>query len=75
MSLINDYSVHILAAQQQRELRAEAENDRLVRLARGDRLPWWNPLVAMARRIRISHIRTGRRTPPSLVPPAHRVAH
>lgn len=45
MSLNNDYITRILVDQRQREFRAEAANDRLARIAQGDRAPWWLRLL------------------------------
>ncbi len=50
MSIIHDYTVTILAAQRQREFAAEAANDRLVRLALGDRPVWWRRLLRLGAR-------------------------
>ena len=44
MSLINDYSIQLLAVQKGIELRAEADNNRLARLALAGRQPWWRRL-------------------------------
>ena len=44
MSLTNDYTVQLLAVQKGIELRAEADNDRLVRIALAGRQPWWRRL-------------------------------
>jgi hypothetical protein len=41
MSLNNDYTSQYLAAQRLRDLQAEAANDHLVRITRGDNSPWW----------------------------------
>ncbi len=45
MSLNNDYITRILVDQRQQELRAEAANNRLARIAQGDRTPWWLRLL------------------------------
>lgn len=45
MSLNNDYVVQILARERQQEFQAEAARDRLVRIARGNRVPWWRRLL------------------------------
>jgi len=44
MSLYNDYSVQLLSQQRIRDFRAEAANDRLVRIATGGHSPWWRRL-------------------------------
>ena len=44
MSLTNDYTVQLLAVQKSIELRAEADNDRLARIALAGRQPWWRRL-------------------------------
>ena len=48
MSLINDYSISSLAAQRQYEFQLEAANDRLARIAMGER-------PRRARKVRRSH--------------------
>jgi hypothetical protein len=44
MSIINDYSVKIIAEQRQRDFQAEAANERLARVALGERQVWWRRL-------------------------------
>jgi hypothetical protein len=45
MSLMNDYSVKIIAEQRQRDFEAEAAHERLAREARGERQGWWQRLL------------------------------
>jgi len=45
MSINNDYTFTIMAQQRQRDLWAEAANDRLAALARGDRPMGWRRLI------------------------------
>jgi hypothetical protein len=45
MSIINDYTVKSMAEQRQRDLWAEAANDRLAALVRAGRPMWWRRLV------------------------------
>jgi hypothetical protein len=45
MSIINDYSVKIIADQRQHEYQTAAANERLARIARGDRPVWWRRLL------------------------------
>lgn len=45
MTIINDYTFSIMAEQRQHDLWAEAANDRLAALARGDRSVWWRRLL------------------------------
>jgi hypothetical protein len=44
MSLMNDYSVKIIAEQRQRDFEAEAAHERLARAALGERHGWWQRL-------------------------------
>jgi hypothetical protein len=44
MSYYNDYAVKMIADQRQRDFQAEAANERLARIARGDRAGWWRRL-------------------------------
>jgi hypothetical protein len=44
MSLMNDYSVKIIAEQRQREFEAAAAHERLARAALGERHGWWQRL-------------------------------
>jgi hypothetical protein len=39
--MINDYSISILTNQRRQDLMAEADNDRLAKLATADRTSWW----------------------------------
>jgi hypothetical protein len=41
MSVNNDYGIAIMAGQRQRELQAEAAQNRLARVARGDAVSFW----------------------------------
>ena len=45
MTIINDYTFSIMAEQRQHDLWAEAANDRLAALARGDRSMWRRRLL------------------------------
>jgi hypothetical protein len=45
MSIINDYTVKSMAEQRQRDLWAEAANDRLAALVRAGRPTWWRRLI------------------------------
>ena len=44
MSIMNDYSVKIMAEQRQRDFQAEAASERLARVAAGERQVWWRRL-------------------------------
>jgi hypothetical protein len=44
MSLMNDYSVKIIAEQRQRDFEAAAAHERLARTALGERYSWWQRL-------------------------------
>jgi hypothetical protein len=46
MSYINDYSFKTMADQRQRDLMAEAAQNRLAAIARGSRPVWWHRLLA-----------------------------
>jgi hypothetical protein len=71
MSLINDYSVSVVAAQRQHELQNEASEARLARLVGGSRPSWWQRLTGLS-----GHGRTSGAAAPRPVPmPRHRVAH
>jgi hypothetical protein len=45
MSYINDYSFKAMADQRQRDLMAEAAQNRLAAIARGSRPVWWRRLL------------------------------
>jgi hypothetical protein len=45
MSYINDYSFKAMADQRQRDLMAEAAQNRLAAIARGSRPIWWRRLL------------------------------
>jgi hypothetical protein len=45
MSYINDYSFKAIADQRQRDLMAEAAQNRLAAIARGSRPVWWRRLL------------------------------
>ena len=45
MSYINDYSFKAMADQRQRDLVAEAAQNRLAAMARGSRSVWWRRLL------------------------------
>jgi hypothetical protein len=45
MSYINDYSFKAMADQRQRDLVAEAAENRLAAIARGSRPVWWRRLL------------------------------
>ena len=64
MSINNDYTVSIMAQQRQRDLWAEAANDRLAALARGDRPMGWRRLIPTR------SVRATKRPVPSSVTPA-----
>jgi hypothetical protein len=69
MSLINDYSVSLLAAQRQRELQDEAREARVARLAAGSRPSWWQRLSGSRGR------QSGTAAPRPVPVPQHRAAH
>ena len=46
MSYINDYSFKAMADQRQRDLVAQAAQNRLAAMARGSRSVWWRRLLA-----------------------------
>ena len=48
MTINNDYLHLQIAAQRQRELHAQAANDRLARQAMAGRTPWWRRLADTA---------------------------
>jgi hypothetical protein len=69
MSFTSEYAIGIMAAQRQKELQAEAAQERLARIARGDEASFWQRLfVSTSRRLS-----AGKRRPVAVI--RHRSAH
>ena len=56
MTLYNDYVITVLARQQQKELLAQAAQDRLARLVPRGRAPWWRRLLVSGTALRTSRV-------------------
>jgi len=68
MSLIDDYTIHVLHDQRHSELMARAAEERLARGVLADQAPWWGRLVPRS-------VRTTRSVPSGMRVHRHRVAH
>lgn len=64
MSSNNIYLTEVLIKERQHDLRVEAEQEHLARIARGNRRPWWRKLTGLTDPS--DHRPRGRRVAPAL---------